>query len=180
VTEVGRSDAFLDELRRRHPKLRVVSKPKSTLARAIDRALRLVTFGSQRSFLTTYTTVIGRTIYLPTDWPTRPDLDRYVTLRHEAIHLRQFERLGLVGMAILYLFPIVPMGLAIGRARLEWEAYAETLRAVAEVRGLAAARDPALHEHIVRQFTSGAYGWMWPFRRKVLSWIAEEVASLQG
>jgi hypothetical protein len=175
-----RSEAFLDDLRREFPGLRIVDKTDSDFCRAIDAALRVVTFGAQSAFTTKYTTVLGRTIYLPSAWPERSDLDRYVTLRHEAIHLRQFERYGTLGMALLYLFPIFPLGLALGRARIEWEAYAETLRATAEVRGIEAAADPALHEHIVRQFTSGAYGWMWPFRRKVLSWIAAEVAKLQA
>jgi hypothetical protein len=71
------------------------------------------------------------------------------------------------------------MGLAWGRARLEWEAYAETLRATAETHGLDAARDPRLHDHIVKQFTSGAYGWMWPFPRTIRRWITQEIERLQ-
>jgi hypothetical protein len=135
----------------------------------LDRLLRVVTLGHQASFQTRYVTTIGRTIYLPTGWAERGDLDRYATLRHEAVHLRQFARYGLVGTSVLYLLPILPMGLAIGRARLEWEAYRETLRAVAETRGLEAAR--ALEPNLVRQFTSGAYGWMWPFPRTIRRWV---------
>lgn len=168
-----RAESYLEGLRREFPGLRVVRKRDDPLSRAIDVALRVVTFGAQRSFLTSYVTTLGRTIYVPDEWDGRAADDRYVTLRHEAVHLRQFRRLGPVVMALLYLFPILPMGLALGRARLEWEAYRETLRATADVHGVAALDDPALTDRIVRQFTSGAYGWMWPFPGTVRRWIAD-------
>ncbi|MCB9615608.1 MAG: hypothetical protein H6722_24515 [Sandaracinus sp.] len=94
------------------------------------------------------------------------------------MHLRQFARWGLVPTALLYLFPILPLGLAWGRARIEWEAYAETFRATAEAYGPDAARDPRLREHVRRQFTTGAYGWMWPFASQVDRWIDEVLAEL--
>jgi hypothetical protein len=73
-------------------------------------------------------------------------------------------------MALLYLLPFFPLGLAYGRARIEWEAYSETLRATLERKGRAAAFDPALRRRIVSRFTGPAYGWMWPFRRDVERW----------
>ena len=121
--------------------------------------------------MTRYVTTIGRTIYLPEGWRGRTPESRYVTLRHEAIHLRQFRRYGLVGTAAIYLLPVLPMGLAWGRARLEWEAYSETLRATAQVYGMDSARSPQLHRYLRRQFTGPAYGWMWPFDATVQSWI---------
>lgn len=174
----SRCDDYVAQLRGEFPGLRLVYKGASGFSRLMDRALRVVTFGKQAAFMTRYVTTIGKTIYVPSDWDERTDAARYVVLRHEAVHLRQFRRWGLVPMALVYLVPIFPIGLAWGRARLEWEAYAETLRATAEVYGTAAARDPTLHAHIVRQFTSGAYGWMWPFPRVVQGWIDEEVARL--
>jgi hypothetical protein len=171
-------DQYLDELRREFPALRVVDKGASGFSRLLDRVVRVFTLGGQSAFMTKYVTTIGRTIYLPSSWAARADADRYVTLRHEAVHLRQFRRYGLWPMAFVYIFPILPLGLAWGRARLEWEAYAETVRATAEVKGIAAARDPAFHAHIVKQFTTGAYGWMWPFPRVVQRWIDEEIERL--
>lgn len=170
----SQSDAYLDALRREFPALRVVDKERNGFCRAIDAALRALTLGRQSAFQTRYVTTIGSTIYVPADWHERSDEDRYITLRHEAVHLRQFRRLGLVPMSLLYLLPLLPMGLALGRARLEWEAYRETLRATAEVRGPAAAA--ALEDRIVSQFTSGAYGWMWPFPRVVRRWVRDALA----
>ena len=171
-------DALVAEIRAEFPSFRIVPKAQSRFCRFLDVVLRLVTFGAQRRFLSHYHTVIGSTLYVPPDWLGRPWQDKVITLRHERVHLRQFRRYGRIGMTLLYLLPVLPIGLAWGRARLEWEAYAETLRATAEVRGIEAARDGRLHEHIVRQFSSGAYGWMWPFPRAVRRWIAEALAEL--
>jgi len=165
------SATYLEELRREFPKLRVIDKADDRFSRWIDRALVLLTFGGQSAYLTRYVTTIGQRIYVPTTWGARPEVDRVITLRHEAVHLRQFRRYTLVGMSALYLLPILPLGLAWGRARLEWEAYAETLRATAELQGPAAARDPALRARIIHQFIGPAYGWMWPFPRVVGRWI---------
>jgi hypothetical protein len=67
------------------------------------------------------------------------------------------------------------VGLAYGRARLEWEAYEETLAATAELCGLDAVRSPSLREHIVRRFTGPDYGWMWPFRSVVERWYDDAI-----
>jgi hypothetical protein len=178
VDDAPLDERYLDALRAEFPRLRIVAKADDRFSRLIDAALRVVTLGGQREFLTRYVTTIGRTIYLPEGWERRTAESRYVTLRHEAVHLRQFRRLGLVPTAVVYLLPLLPLGLAWGRARLEWEAYAETLRATAEVHGLEAARDPTLHAHIRRQFTGPAYGWMWPFERSVQRWIDRLLAEL--
>ncbi len=105
-------------------------------------------------------------------------MDRAIVLRHERVHLRQRRRLGLPLMAFVYLVPILPLGLAWGRARLEWEAYAETLRATAELKGLDAARSPELRHQIVGSFSGPAYGWMWPFKGQVESWYDQVIADL--
>ncbi len=176
--ELPLDEAYVEALREEFPRLRVIEKAGDPFSRAIDVALKVITVGGQSAFLTRYVTTIGSTIYLPSGWAQRSAASRYCTLRHEAVHLRQFRRYGLVGTALIYLLPFVPLGLAYGRARLEWEAYAETLRAHAEVYGVEAARDPKLHAYVRRQFTSAAYGWMWPFDRAVQRWIDEEVARI--
>jgi len=169
---------FIAEIKREFPRFRIVEKQGSRLSRAIDIALRVLTFGAQREFMTRYHTVLWDTLYVPELWASTPDLSRLITLRHERIHLRQRKRYGDFMMTFLYLIPFFPLGLAYGRARIEWEAYTETLRATAEYCGLVAARSPALRDHILRQFRSGAYGWMWPFRRAVERWYDHAVAAL--
>lgn len=172
-------EAFLAELSRTMPNVRIVRKSDDRFSRAIDGALRVITFGGQSAYMTRYTTVIGRTVYLPSRWAEMSELDRVIVLRHEAVHLAQFARYGLLGTSLLYLFPIFPMGLAAGRAFIEWEAYRETLRATAELKGIDAAADPALEQHIVSQFTSAAYAFMWPFPWHVRRLVRREVERLR-
>ena len=174
-----KSDALVDEIMREFPSFRIRPKSTSGLQRAIDVALRVITLGGQHEYLTRYHTVLGYTLWVPSAWPQSPDEARYILLRHERVHLRQRRRYGMVGMTLLYLLPVLPLGLAYGRARIEWEAYTETLRATAEVKGLAAARDPELHRYLVKQFTSGAYGWMWPFPHVIRRWIAEALTHIE-
>jgi hypothetical protein len=175
---VERSERLITEIREEFPGFRILSKQDSRLSRWIDRALKLVTLGAQSDYLERYHTVIGSTLYVPRSWQSAGDIDRVIVLRHERVHLRQQRRYGLPLMAIIYLLPFFPLGLAYGRARLEWEAYAETIRATAEYRGIAAAADATWRREIVNRFTSGAYGWMWPFRTQVESWFDAVIAEL--
>lgn len=174
------TDEFIAEIKAEFPSFRVVSKEGDPLSRLIDAALRVLTFGAQSEYLTRYYTVIFHTLYVPGGWEQTDDLERVITLRHERVHLRQVRRFTPAGMTVLYLVPIFPLGLAYGRARIEWEAYAETIRATAELRGIDAARSPGLRRHIVAQFVSGAYGWMWPFPGQVNRWYDAALRQIEA
>lgn len=172
------SERFLSDLKAEFPSFCIKPKRGDALSRAIDLALRVVTLGGQRYYLTRYHTVIGDTLYVPETWEELSDLERVILLRHERVHLRQRRRYGGPLMTFLYLVPFLPLGLAYGRARIEWEAYTETLRATAELRGPAALKDAQLREHIVRRFIGPDYGWMWPFRSVVEGWYDRVVTEL--
>jgi hypothetical protein len=172
------SDALLRDIRAEFPAFRIVAKAANPLSIAIDAALRLITLGAQRHYMTRYHTVIGDTLYVPESWQTMGDVARVILLRHERVHLRQRRRYGFIPFAALYLLPIFPLGLAYFRARFEWEAYRETLRATAELRGLDALHDRALRSEIVRRFVSGDYGWMWPFSRSIERWFDQAAAEI--
>lgn len=161
---------LLDDIRVEFPTFRIVYKRTSSFSKLLDALLKAVTLGGQDRFLTRYHTVIGNTLYVPDSWDQLSDIDRVILLRHERVHLRQRRRLTFGGLAVIYLLPFFPLGLAYGRARLEWEAYVETLRATAELLGRDAARDPVLRAQIVQRFTGPDYGWMWPFRSAVERW----------
>ncbi len=171
---------FLTELRQEFPRFRLVQKRDSRLCLVLHRALFVLTFGRQKSFLNGYHTVLGQTLYVAESFATMPEADRLILLRHERVHLRQARRLGFPLFAFLYLIPFLPMGLAWGRARLEWEAYRETLLATHELLGPRAAADPALRARIVARFTGPDYGWMWPFQRAVASWYDRALAEVLG
>jgi hypothetical protein len=172
------SSQLINEIQSEFPRFRIVAKEGNRLSRWIDVALKLVTWGAQRSYLEHYHTVIGDTLYVPRSWAATDDVGRAIVLRHERVHLRQRRRYGLPLLAFLYLIPFLPLGLAYGRARLEWEAYTETIRATAQYRGIAAAQAESLRQQIVARFTGGAYGWMWPFKRQVQRWFDRVLAQL--
>jgi hypothetical protein len=174
-----RSEALIATIRGEFPAFRIVPKAGNKLSRVIDVALRLVTLGAQSRYMTQYHTVIGYTLYVPEAWQTMSDVARVILLRHERVHLRQRRRYGFPLFAFLYLVPFLPLGLAYGRARLEWEAYRETLRATAELEGWGALADDALRDEIVRRFVGGDYGWMWPFPETIARWMDEAIAELR-
>jgi len=172
------TERFIEAIRKEFPGFAIVDKGEDRLSRWIDRALEVITLGGQRDYLTRYHTVIGNTLYVPASWSSASDVERVIVLRHERVHLRQRRRYGLPLFALLYLVPFLPLGLAYGRARLEWEAYTETLRATAELQGLDAARSAELRGRIVGRFTGPAYGWMWPFGRQVEKWYEDVLDGL--
>ena len=170
------SRAFLEEIRAEFPSFDIVPKRTSRLQRAIHYALMAITLGGQRVYLTHYHTVLFGKLFVPDAWERMSDEARYILLRHERVHLRQRARMGDVVMAFVYLVPLFPLGLAWGRARLEWEAYRETLRATDEILGRAAVL--ALRPEMVRRYCGPDYGWMWPFPSVIGRWFDEAVAEL--
>ena len=172
-----RHEQLLGEIRAEFPRFAVLPKDASRLQRAIGLALAALTLGGQRSYMTRYHTMLFGKLYVPRAWDAMDDAARYVLLRHERVHLRQAARMGDVAMAVVYLFPILPLFLAWGRARIEWEAYEETIRATAEVYGVDSAR--ALEEEIVRRYVGPDYRWMWPFPGTVRRWFREVIASVE-
>lgn len=180
ITDTGkeRLRTILAELATEFPRFRILKKRTSVLQHTIHVALLLVTFGGQRVYLTHYHTVLFGTLWVPDAWDEMSDDDKYILLRHERVHLRQRARLGDVAMSFLYLVPFFPLFLAYGRARIEWEAYIETLRATAEVYGVEHAE--ALRAHIKARFTGPEYGWMWPFPKTIDRWFDEAMADLRA
>jgi hypothetical protein len=169
---------LLKEIEGEFPSFAICKKRDSALQKAIDVALKILTFGGQRVYLTRYHTVLFGQLWVPDAWDAMCDDDKYILLRHERVHLRQRKRMGDVVMAFVYLVPFFPLFLAYGRARLEWEAYVETIRATAEVKGLPAAEE--LRAGIIGRFTGPDYGWMWPFPKAVNRWFDEALADARA
>lgn len=174
----SRHEALLAEIRAEFPGFAIVSKRDDALQRGIAVALLVVTLGGQRHYLSRYHTVLFGTLYVPDAWDDMGDDDRTILLRHERVHLRQRRRMGDAWMAFVYLVPVLPVLLAWGRARIEWEAYVETIRATAELRGLDAAR--RLEDELVRRFVGPDYGWMWPFPATIRRWFREALADVEA
>ena len=175
---MDRYERLVADLREELPRFRIVRKDRSRLHRIIDRVLVVVTFGQMRTYLDGYQTTIGNTVYVTSDWDDWDPDRRYVTLRHEAVHLRQFRKYTLPVMAVLYVLLPLPLGLAYFRAQFEREAYAESIRAAAEVWGNAKPRTADYRNHVIEQFMGPSYGWMWPFRKSLERWYDQVLAGL--
>ena len=174
------TDYIEKELLVEFPKLKIIAKENDPLSRWIDRALRVITFGAQKAYMTSYATTLGYRIYTPSSWMDRDPRSRYVTLRHEAVHLRQFRRYTLIGASLFYALPILPFGLAYGRMHMEWEAYKESIIVSAELYGIQHVKSEMYRNYIVSQFTSGAYGWMWPFPKQMHRRVQDVIDELEA
>lgn len=164
----------LAAVKKEFPDFDVIEKSKSPLMRALGTILFF-----NPTFMTKFVTTFGRWMWVPSEWSAWKDAVREDVLRHERIHLLQQKRLGFLLFAFLYvLFPL-PLGLAWYRARFEWEAYSESIRASAERYGLVHLRDPRTKAYYVSFFTTSAYGWMWPFPDQVGAWYDELLKQLE-
>lgn len=165
-------EQLLASMHAEFPGFRIIPKAESRFQKLIHRALLVVTFGQMRDYLSSYHTTLGEKIYVCEGWDEKSEVDRYILLVHERIHIQQFKRFTWPGMAFLYLVVPLPMGLAYCRARFEMEAYAETIRATGTMYGADHVRAADFRERIISQFMGPSYGWMWPFRKQLERWYA--------
>lgn len=161
---------LLRDLKLRYPRFKIVQKDESWLAPIFFVASLLT---RTERFVTT----IGSKVYVPYNWNSWKYDSRYITMRHEAIHIEQFHSwplgprwkwLNHFLVAFCYLF-ILPVRWTI-RARLEQEAYAEGFRAEIELRG--PMTNQQMEEHAVRMaeiFGGPSYLWMWN-RKDAYAW----------
>lgn len=167
---------YLKELTRttaEFPRFRVVRKNDSTLMRVISVLLLF-----NKSFMRSYVTTIGNTMWTPTYWRSYSDETRAALLRHERVHLWQQRRYGMLAYAFLYLFWPVPVLFAARRREFEMEAYAEQMRANSEYFGYAMLEDEAYRDSMIDHFTTGEYCWMWVRRSDVERWYDGVVSSI--
>lgn len=134
-------------------------KDESRLQRAIAALVRPF----NRHYLSSYTTVMFGKIYVPSRrWYALTDpFDLYALLRHEAVHLRDAQRLPVL-FELSYLL-CLPAGLT-ARAFWEWRGYAESFRVWAAVKGEI---PDWMVEATAQRFTGSDYLYMWPFPRHI-------------
>ena len=153
-------DKDLDSLLGR-ANVRYVCKDGSLLMRMIG--WLLATFRINQKFMTVYWTTIGNTVYFPTT-VKNPSHPRYDGVRsHELMHVDQYEKYGVVLMAIAYLFFPLPFFLS-GRWWIERRPYLEDIRAGRKT-----------VDRAVNSLWSG-YGWPYP-RSWMRAWFVEQLGA---
>ena len=168
----------IKEVQAEFPAFSVVSKQKSNFMKAINVALKIITFGKMKTFMTTFTTTIGPTMYVPETWLTRFPSDRIITVRHERVHLRQSKKYGNILFSLMYMFLPLPIFFAYFRMKFEQEAYEETLRAYYACYGMPALLSFHLRSNILEHFTSAEYFWMWPWKKSLNRWYDKAVVNI--
>lgn len=151
------------------PKFKIANKQESQFMKSIALVMG-------KRFMTNYITTIHTTVYVPDGFDRWTEASKCALLRHERVHMRQARKWTFPLYAVLYLLAYLPLGLAYFRARMEWEAYEESLAAFKDY-GLDYSSD-GRRAWLVEQFTSSAYGWMWPFPKTVTKWFDDAVAKL--
>lgn len=164
-----------ETVRDEFPGFQIVRKEDSALMRAMAAVLRVLTLGRSRSFMDRYVTTVGQTVYVPSGWDSWSEVSRYVVLRHEVVHMRQARRMGAVAFAVAYLLLPLPAGLAYCRARLEMEAYGESIMALVERTGTSVVLSPGFQREMVDRLTGPDYLWCWPFKKAVAKWVRDAV-----
>ena len=173
VSEGPRTRAILAAIASEFPDFAILPESKSRLQRAIHVALAIVTLGGQRVLTERGTTPsCSASSGCPTAGPP------WMTTRATccfATSAFTFGRTSAWGCSRWRSCTSCRSSRSFwyGRARLEWEAYTETLRATAEVAGVAAAE--ALRPALVARFTGGAYGFMSPFPRAIHRWFDQAI-----
>jgi hypothetical protein len=154
---------------------------------ALGKLMSIITLGKV-DFMNSFFTTIFNRIGVTPSWESLSYEDKYEVLLHEVEHMKQYTWAGfgniwlgqvIAGFGYL-LFPL-PIGLAWIRARMEMGGYAQSIRAIIQLRGVNAAR--ANKERIVSQFTSVNYLFMWPFKDYMNSWFddtVERIAAEEG
>lgn len=160
------------------PGFRIVPKTDSELMHLLNLVLFLLTAGTLRTFMTSFTTIIGRTMYTPDGWESRGMSSQLVTLRHERVHLRQQRRYSRPLFTFLYLF-VLPFGFAYFRTKFEKEAYEESMLVSATRYGTSILREKGYRERMIENFTSGSYMWMWVRRADIEKWYDEAATNLE-
>ena len=160
---------LLLEIKSEFPDFEIIEKEKSVLMKFIDTALKIITFGQMKLFMTGFITVLGNKVYVPSSWKDATVTSKAEVIRHERVHMRQSKKYGRVLFSILYLLVPFPLGIAYFRKKFEQEAYEESFRAIYEYHG-EKAFTPALKEGMIAHFTTAQYFWMWPFRKNLETW----------
>lgn len=169
---------LIDDIEAEFPDFLMKKKSASKFMKALDVALKILSLGTMKKFMTHFVTTIGNTIYLPSEWSGWTTANKLAILKHERVHMRQSRDVGRLKFSLLYLFLPFPVVFSHYRKKFEMEAYEESLRTYVKEYG-PEILTPEVRENMIRHFTSSEYLWMWPWRKSVEAWYDNFVASLK-
>ena len=188
--------SFTKHVQTRVPGYSVKRKADSKLMRFLGKILFFTP-----NFMTRFTTTMGNTIYATDDLWNDNSAWALSTLAHEAQHVADKQRTGMILFGFAYLLPqiLAPLALlsllaiwfsnawlwsltalaflapipAYFRMRIERRGYLMTLCVIWWTFGEEMARNRV--PHCIKQFTSPNYYFMWPFKRHLEKWFEQEL-----
>lgn len=172
-------EQILKDTKDEFPGFEIIEKKSSGLMKVIDVALKVITFGQMKTFMTGFITTLGEKVYVNEGWESIPVANRAGVIRHERIHMRQSKKYGRFLFSFLYLVAPLPVGFAYFRKKFEQEAYEESLRAVHDYFG-PNAFTPQLKEYTLAHFTTAQYFWMWPWKKDLEKWYDSAVEKIKS
>jgi len=151
----------------------VRKKEETSWCKVINKTWNILTFHkNDDNFMLRTSTMCGH-IYMYKGWEfsDKTLIPTYVCLKHEAMHLHDFKRLGpIIGLLIYFLFPL-PVGLAYGRYWIERKAIVEELLAVSAVGGDTFTR----MDQYILALSGWSYFFAWPFKSCMRRWFIREL-----
>lgn len=166
------------ETAKEFPNFEIHYKQDSFLCKVINIFLFLITFGQMKTFMTRFITTIGNKVYVPESWDQRSDIDKYLVLFHERVHMRQKAKHGMLLYSLMYLFWPFPIGFAWFRLKFECEAYGAEMAELMKI-----SQDPKVWlryvEHVASNLTNQNYFWTWYSRHDVIIMVIKEMKKAQ-
>jgi hypothetical protein len=174
--------------------VKLVKKSDSRLMRFLG---KLMFFN--KKFMTRFYTTLGSTIYVPDDFWDDDDAHTVSVFAHECKHIHDKGRLSIIYefiyvcpqiLALLSLLALLaiwfsnwwlmallalPLAAPIpspGRMFIERRGYLMTLACTYWLWGRVGDHE---YDWVSKQFTSGNYYWMWPFKRNLRDWFRVEM-----
>lgn len=175
---------LVDAAQKYFPDLQIKYKNESKLMQLLSKLLFF-----NKSFMTSYTTTIGSTVYFPTETfvKARP-ISSMVVLLHELVHIRDAHKYSKPLFGFLYLTPQILTLLCLPLLLVSWKlallmllfaapipsffrmhferrAYLSSLYAMSAL-GKKMNFDPKLDvqsKYFIQQFKDSSYYFMWPF-----------------
>lgn len=170
----------LNEIKLEFPDFEIIEKKDSILMKVLDVLLKIITLGEMNEFMTAFLTQMGNKLFVPPGWSKRDPRSKAISLRHERVHMRQQVRYGKLLFTLRYLCWPLPAVFALGRRDIEQEAYAETMKAIAEYFGISKIEERYYREYTIDYFMTAQYFWTYPFRKKLEAWYDKTVADIRS
>lgn len=176
-------EELLVDTKEEFPEFAIINKKYSKFSQMLG---KLAFWNKQ--FNSRYSTTIGPKIYhyagapgVREPWSEYPYEDKYFTMLHERIHMRQMRDLGgLVPYFFVFgLFPL-PAKLAYYRMKWEMEAYEINIYHRLKQKGREYVFGEEFKKYLLDQFCGPFYLWMWYSPDYIMKWLKETVESIES